>query len=68
MVKNLRKDQGFYWVYAEISGVYKDNKLVEYKSIRTPISDEDKLYYQKKYDEIKLQKGELVRKISYEPF
>ena len=68
VVKNLRKDFGYYWVYAEVSGVYKDGKLVEYKSIRTPISFEDKLYYQKKYDEIKQQKGELVRVISYEAF
>lgn len=68
VVKNLRKDYGYYWVYAEISEVYKDNKLHEYKSIRTPISFEDKLYYQKKYDEIKQQEGELVRVISYKPY
>ena len=67
-VKNLRKDFGFYWVYAEISGVYKNGKLVEYKSIRTPISFEDKVYYQKKYDEIKKQNGELTRVVSYEAF
>ncbi len=68
VVKNLRKDKGYYWVYAEISGVYKDGELVEYKSIRTPISFEDKLYYQKKYDEIKQQNGELVRVVSYKPY
>ena len=68
VVKNLRKDTGYYWVYAEISGVYKDGKLVEYKSIRTPISFEDKVYYQNKYDQIKQQNGELVRVISYLPF
>lgn len=67
-VKNLRKDFGFYWVYAEISGVYKDGKLVEYKSIRTPISFEDKLFYQKKYDEMKKKNGEYMRVISYEAF
>lgn len=67
-VKNLRKDNGYYWVYAEISGVFKNGKLVEYKSIRTPISFKDKLFYQKKYDEIKKQKGELIRVISYEPY
>lgn len=66
VIKNLRKDFGFYWVKAEISGVYKDGKLVEYKSIRTPISFEDKLYYQKLYDDIKRKKGELVRKVVYE--
>ena len=67
-VKNLRKDFGFYWVFAEISGVYKDGELVEYKSIRTPISFQDKQYYQKKYDDIKKQNGEFIRIISYEPF
>ena len=66
VVKNLRKDRGFYWVYAEISGVYRDGELIEYKSIRTPISFEDKLYYQKKYDELKNRNGEFKRVISYE--
>jgi len=67
-VKNLRKDLGYYWVYAEVSKVYKDGKHLEYKSIRTPISFEDKLFYQKKYDDMKKIKGELVRKVSYEPY
>ncbi|PLY08898.1 MAG: chemotaxis protein [Arcobacter sp.] len=65
-VKNLRKDFGFYWVFAEISGVYKEGKLVEYKSIRTPISFENKLFYQNKYDEMKKKNGDFVRTISYE--
>jgi aerotaxis receptor len=41
-VKNRRKDGGYYWVKAEISGVYKDDKLVEYKSLRSPIENETK--------------------------
>jgi len=67
-VKNIRKDFGYYWVYAEVSGVFKDNELIEYKSIRTPISFDDKVYYQTKYDEMRNKEGELVRKVSYEPF
>ncbi len=67
-VKNLRKDQGYYWVYAEVSGVYKDNKLVEYKSIRTPISFEKKVEYQVKYDQLKLTSGELIRHVSYSAY
>lgn len=67
-IKNIRKDFAYYWVYAEVSGVYKDDKLVEYKSIRTPISFDDKVYYQAKYDEMKNKEGELVRRISYEPY
>lgn len=66
VIKNLRKDKGFYWVYAEISSVYKDGVLVEYKSVRTPISFKDKKKYQVKYDYMKNGTGEYKRKITYE--
>lgn len=65
VIKNLRKDEGFYWVYAEVSGVYKDGELVEYKSIRTPISFEEKVKHQLLYDEIKKENNELKRKVIY---
>jgi len=65
IVKNLRKDKGYYWVYANISGVFKDDVLVEYKSIRTPISFEEKLKAQKSYDEIRNRDGENIRKVVY---
>jgi len=66
VVKNLRKDRGFYWVKAIVSGVYKDGKLVEYKSLRTPISYEEKLKHQKLYDKMRLENSERVRKVIYE--
>ena len=50
-VKNLRKDNGFYWVYAEVSGVYKDGILIEYKSLRAPMDEETKIKMQREYDE-----------------
>ncbi len=65
VVKNLRKDTGYYWVHATISGVYKDNELVEYKSIRTPITYEEKLKYQKLYDEYRNRDKENIRSIIY---
>jgi len=52
-VKNRREDSGYYWVYAQISGVYKDGKLVEYKSLRTPIERETKINMQNKYDDMR---------------
>jgi len=64
-VKNLRKDNGFYWVNATISGVYKDGILVEYKSIRVPLSYQDKLKTQKEYDLLKKQNNEKIRHIIY---
>jgi len=66
VVKNLRKDKGFYWVEAIVSGVYKNRELVEYKSLRTPISYETKLKYQKLYDKMRTEANERVRKIIYE--
>ncbi|MBT3280933.1 MAG: PAS domain-containing protein [Campylobacteraceae bacterium] len=65
LVKNLRKDHSFYWVYAQVSGVYKDGKLVEYKSIRTPITCMQKKEIQAKYDQIKIDTGDTIRTISY---
>ncbi len=66
VVKNLRKDRGFYWVNAIISGVYRNGELVEYKSLRTPISYEEKLHHQKLYDKIRQDNGEKIRKVIYE--
>jgi len=66
IVKNIRKDGGFYWVNAIISGVYKDGELVEFKSLRTPVSFDDKLKHQKLYDKIRRENGEKIRKITYE--
>ena len=66
IVKNMRKDKGFYWVKAIVSGVYKNGELVEYKSLRTPISYETKLKYQKLYDKMRAENNERVRKVIYE--
>lgn len=65
-VKNIRKDEGYYWVYAEVSTVLKDGKVVEYKSIRTPVSFENKKKYQLLYDEIRQKDGDKKRKVIYE--
>ncbi|WP_331775795.1 PAS domain-containing protein [Sulfurospirillum sp. 1612] len=60
-VKNMRKDGGYYWVYAEVSPLYKDGKIIEYKSMRTPISDEKKIEIQKKYDAMRASEEGSVR-------
>ena len=66
VVKNLRKDKGYYWVEAIVSGVYKNGTLVEYKSLRTPISYDDKLKYQRLYDNMRQENGDKIRKVIYE--
>ena len=64
-VKNLRKDKGYYWVHADVSGVYKDGKLVEYKSIRSWVPKEKRVEMQKIYDEKRLKEEDSVRCVSY---
>jgi len=64
-VKNKRKDNGYYWVHAEISGVYKDGELVEYKSLRTPMERETKINMQKKYDLLREEEEDNIRVVLY---
>ncbi len=64
-VKNMRKDRGYYWVYAEVSGVYKDGKLVEYKSMRSWVPKEKRIQMQNFYDKIRLEDKENVRAVCY---
>lgn len=66
VVKNMRKDKGFYWVRAIVSGVYKDGVLVEYKSLRSPVTHNEKLEHQKLYDKMRKQNGEKTRRVIYE--
>ena len=64
-IKNMRKDRGYYWVEAEISGVYKDGKLVEYKSLRTPVESHHKLKMQKLYDKMRKEEEGSERVVTY---
>ena len=65
IIKNMRKDRGYYWVEAEISGVYKEGELVEYKSIREPISEAKKIQMQNHYDKIRQEEEDKTRIVSY---
>jgi len=64
-IKNMRKDRGYYWVEAEISGVYKEGKLVEYKSLRSPVEAGKKIEMQKFYDKIRKEEEDSVRVVTY---
>lgn len=64
-VKNLRKDGGYYWVEAEVSGVYKNGILTEYKSIRSPVSSAMKQQMQNRYDKLRLEEDALARSAAY---
>ncbi|NPA51346.1 MAG: PAS domain-containing protein [Aquificae bacterium] len=64
-IKNLRKDKGYYWVKTEISGIYKNGKLIGYKSMRYKISDTQKRQMQNLYDKIREEEEGIVRLVIY---
>ena len=64
-VKNRRSDNGYYWVHADISGVYKDGKLVEYKSLRSPVDRETKIKMQNHYDALRKTEEKSSRVVLY---
>lgn len=65
IVKNRRKDNGYYWVQADISGVYKEGKLVEYKSLRAPVDSATKIKMQNHYDTLKKNEEKCSRVVLY---
>ena len=65
IVKNRRKDNGYYWVHADVSGVYKEGKLVGYKSVRAPIDTETKIKMQNHYDALKKEEEKCSRLVVY---
>ncbi|HIP18770.1 MAG TPA: PAS domain S-box protein [Sulfurovum sp.] len=41
IVKNLRKDGRYYWVYSHIAPVYNEGKITGYTAARRPASDNE---------------------------
>lgn len=64
-VKNKHKNNGYYWVYANVSGVYKNGELVEYKSLRSPIDSETKMKMQNTYDALRKSEEQSSRVVLY---
>lgn len=65
VVKNQRKDKSYYWVNAEVSGVYKDGELVGYKSIRSTVDEDTKIQMQNKYDKLRREEEGNSRAVVY---
>ncbi len=64
-VKNMRKDGGYYWVFAHMSTVIKEGKPVEYKSVREPVSREKKIEMQNLYDTLRSEEEGTTRAVLY---
>ncbi|MBS9777565.1 MAG: PAS domain-containing protein [Gammaproteobacteria bacterium] len=48
-VKNLRKDGGYYWVFAKIFTLYRDGKVSGYTSTRTGAEPDKIAYFDQEY-------------------
>ncbi len=66
-VKNMRKDRGYYWVYATVSGVYREGELVEYKSLRAFVPEAKRIAMQERYDAMRREEGDRIRLVAYVP-
>jgi len=64
-VKNLRKDGGYYWVFARVSTVLKEGIAVGYKSVREPISEVKKIEMQNYYDILRSKEEHQTRVVLY---
>jgi methyl-accepting chemotaxis protein len=61
-VKNRAKNGDYYWVYANVSPVYEDGKVVEYMSVRTRPSDDVIRQAENLYREVKAGRASLKKK------
>ncbi len=64
-VKNLRKDGGYYWVFARMSTVVKEGEPIEYKSVREPVSRAKKIEMQNLYDKLRSEEEDMTRVVLY---
>lgn len=61
-VKNLRKDGGFYWVYAQVSALLdKNGNLIGYKSLRAPVESAKRHELEKNYARLKEMEENVVK-------
>lgn len=61
-VKNLRKDGGFYWVYAQVSGLLdKNENLIGYKSLRAPVESAKRHELEANYARLKEMEENVVK-------
>ena len=56
-VKNLRKDGGYYWVYATVAPIVRGDTIMGYTSVRRKVSDRIIAEYERKYATMRLRES-----------
>lgn len=66
VIKNKRKDGGFYWVRSTVAPFYNNGKVVGYMSYRTAVTENEKQQALKDYKEIRAKRAKIYNgKIYY---
>lgn len=61
-VKNLRRDGGFYWVYAQVSQLFdKTGTLIGYKSLRAPVDIQKRHELELSYNRLKEMEEDIIK-------
>lgn len=73
LVKNRRKDGGFYWVKANATPIFEHGKIVGYMSVRSAITATEKQAAQNAYQQLnqgtlKIRHGELYTGINWQAY
>jgi aerotaxis receptor len=55
MIKNLRKDGRYYWVYAHIEPLFRDGRHVGYVAVRRPADRDEVAEAERKYQSMLIQ-------------
>lgn len=56
-VKNLRKNGGYYWVYATVAPIVRGHTIIGHTSVRRKISDKTIAEYERKYATLRLRES-----------
>jgi len=59
LLKNRRKDGGYYWVRANVTPIFSEGKTVGYMSYRTQVSEHEKQLASKAYQDIHSVKAKI---------
>lgn len=65
VLKNLRKDGRYYWVYTEITPIIEDGMIMGYTSARRPVFDVEKKEATEKFHKLILERSDPISLVSY---
>lgn len=65
VLKNLRKDGRYYWLYTVITPIIEDGITMGYTSVRRPVFDIEKKEASEKFHKLILERSDPINIVSY---